>query len=56
MCEATTTIFPQTDMAILCAAVADFTPRTTADKKIKKQPGTTDMTVQLITTTDIAAT
>lgn len=56
MCEATTTIFPQTDMAILCAAVADFTPRTTADKKIKKQPGTTDMSIQLITTTDIAAT
>ena len=56
MCEATTQAFAKADIAILCAAVADFTPTETADKKIKKQPGQTEMTIQLQTTTDIAAT
>ena len=55
MCEATTQAFAKADIAILCAAVADFTPKDTADKKIKKQPGQTEMTIQLQTTTDIAA-
>ena len=56
MCEATVQAFLQVDAAILCAAVADFTPCNTADKKIKKQPGQTDMSIELTTTTDIAAT
>ena len=56
MCEAAVKAFPHADMAILCAAVADFTPCHTADKKIKKQPGQTEMTIELTTTTDIAAT
>ena len=56
MCKATTSAFAHTDIAILCAAVADFTPCETADKKIKKLPGQTDMTIHLKTTTDIAAT
>ena len=56
MCEAAVKAFPHADMAILCAAVADFTPCTTADKKIKKQPGQTEMSIELKTTTDIAAT
>lgn len=56
MCEATVAAFEQADIAILCAAVADFTPYTTADKKIKKQPGQDGMVVELKTTTDIAAT
>ena len=56
MCEAAVNAFPHADMAILCAAVADFTPCHTADKKIKKQPGQTEMTIELTTTTDIAAT
>lgn len=55
MCEATVAAFEQADIAILCAAVADFTPCTTADKKIKKQPGQDGMVVELKTTTDIAA-
>ena len=55
MCQATTAAFPQADIAILCAAVADFTPQETANKKIKKQPGQTAMTIELKTTTDIAA-
>lgn len=56
MCDATVKAFEQADIAILCAAVADFTPCNTADKKIKKQPEQTDMTIELKTTTDIAAT
>ena len=56
MCEATVQTFEQADIAILCAAVADFTPCETADKKIKKQSGQTEMTIHLKTTTDIAAT
>ena len=55
MCQATVTAFQQADIAILCAAVADFTPNTTAQQKIKKQPGQTDMNIELKTTTDIAA-
>ena len=56
MCDATVKAFDHADIAILCAAVADFTPKDTADKKIKKQPGQTEMTIELKTTTDIAAT
>ena len=56
MCNATVEAFKQADIAILCAAVADFTPSSTADRKIKKQPGQTGMSIDLTTTTDIAAT
>ena len=56
MCEVALEEFSYADIAILCAAVADFTPCTTADKKIKKQPGQEEMTIELKTTTDIAAT
>lgn len=56
MCEATLAAFPKADMAILCAAVADFTPMTVSEQKIKKQPGQIEMTIELKTTTDIAAT
>ena len=56
MCEASINVFQQADIAILCAAVADFTPNTTAQQKIKKQPKQTGMTIELKTTTDIAAT
>ena len=48
--------FPTCDTAILCAAVADFTPNTVATQKIKKQAGTASLTLQLKTTYDIAAT
>jgi phosphopantothenoylcysteine decarboxylase/phosphopantothenate--cysteine ligase len=50
------TIFPKSDITILCAAVADFTPTNIADKKIKKESGQTEMTLSLSTTVDIAAT
>ena len=56
MCEAALKHFDQSDISILCAAVADFTPSITATQKIKKQPGQTSMTIEMITTTDIAAT
>lgn len=47
--------FAQTDIAILCAAVADFTPSDPAGHKIKKQPGQTSLTIEMTTTQDIAA-
>ena len=56
MCETALKHFDQSDISILCAAVADFTPSITATQKIKKQPGQTSMTIEMITTTDIAAT
>lgn len=53
MYEAATTVFPSVDAAILCAAVADFTPVTTADQKIKRKGDA--LTVELKPTKDIAA-
>lgn len=45
--------FADCDDAILCAAVADFTPCSTADSKIKR--GNDGMTIELKPTKDIAA-
>jgi phosphopantothenoylcysteine decarboxylase/phosphopantothenate--cysteine ligase len=56
MCETTIDIFKSADISILCAAVADFTPKYTATQKIKKQHGQTSMTIEMTMTTDIAAT
>jgi len=46
--------FPQHDVAILSAAVADFTPEQTADVKIKREKD--DLNITLKPTHDIAAT
>ena len=46
--------WPKADTAILCAAVADFTPAEQADEKIKKQPGQTEMNLRMVLTPDIA--
>lgn len=54
MYEASLQIFPKVDSAILCAAVADFTPETTADKKIKRE-GSGGLVLNLAPTHDIAA-
>lgn len=54
MYEAARTLFPQCHAAILCAAVADFTPENTSDTKIKR--GADDMIIRLKPTQDIAAT
>ena len=53
MYEAATKSFPKADIAILCAAVADFTPKTTADRKIKRKGN--DLMLELQPTQDIAA-
>ena len=46
--------FEQTDGAVMCAAVADYTPQSVASEKIKKTDG--NMTIALKRTHDIAAT
>ncbi len=46
-------IFPSQDVAILCAAVADFRPEQAADKKIKREKD--DLVLRLSPTIDIAA-
>ncbi len=46
--------WPKADTAILCAAVADFTPAEQANEKIKKQPGQTEMSLRMVLTPDIA--
>lgn len=53
MYNATTAAFRDAHAAILCAAVADFTPETTADKKIKRESD--DLILRLKPTHDIAA-
>ena len=53
MYEAATKHFKKADIAILSAAVADFTPQTTSDKKIKRKGD--DMVLRLQPTQDIAA-
>jgi phosphopantothenoylcysteine decarboxylase/phosphopantothenate--cysteine ligase len=53
MYAASTENFPQMDAAILCAAVADFTPEHRADVKIKREKD--NLTLSLKPTQDIAA-
>jgi len=53
MFQAATTVFPQQDAAILCAAVADFQPETMAEQKIKREKD--DLVIRLKPTHDIAA-
>lgn len=53
MYEACTQVFPDTDIAVMSAAVADYTPAEVADSKIKKQEGTLD--IKLDKTKDILA-
>ena len=52
MYQAATELFPHTDAAILCAAVADFTPATVADNKIKREGN--KLILELTPTKDIA--
>lgn len=53
MYEACMDIFPNMDAAILCAAVADFTPEIVAYNKIKRQGD--ELTIKLKPTKDIAS-
>jgi phosphopantothenoylcysteine decarboxylase/phosphopantothenate--cysteine ligase len=45
-------LFPSCNIAVMCAAVADFTPERQEDSKIKQK---TDLTIALTKTKDIAA-
>ena len=53
MYQAATKAFASTDVAILCAAVADFKPSEIADRKIKREKD--DLELHLVPTHDIAA-
>ncbi len=53
MYHAATEAFPHCNIAILCAAVADFKPATVADQKIKR--GKDGLHIDLLPTQDIAA-
>ena len=53
MYNATVEAFDSADGAVMCAAVADYTPATVAQHKIKKGEG--DMSIPLVRTKDIAA-
>ena len=53
MFEAFMRLFPGSDGAVMCAAVADYTPAEVSPVKIKKDGG--DMTLRLRRTKDIAA-
>lgn len=53
MYEACKALYPKMDAGILCAAVADFTPETVADQKIKRTGD--DMLIRLKPNPDIAA-
>lgn len=54
MYESTVSVFDKVDAAILCAAVADYRPEHTSDKKIKRET-TGDMSISLVANKDIAA-
>ena len=53
MYDACMQYFPDADIAVLSAAVADYKPAHTADQKIKKK--TNSLTLELVKTQDIAA-
>jgi phosphopantothenoylcysteine decarboxylase/phosphopantothenate--cysteine ligase len=53
MFDACSSVFPQTDITVMCAAVADYRPKSVATQKIKKQDG--DLVLELEKTTDILA-
>lgn len=53
MYEHSITLFPKMDIAILCAAVADFSPKVQYNQKIKRE-GSDGLQIDLIPTHDIA--
>lgn len=54
MLEACSSVFPETDIVVMSAAVADYTPREVAKSKIKKKQA--EVNIVLEKTTDILAT
>lgn len=55
MLEACERIFPSCDIAIMCAAVADYAPAHPADRKIKREHDDLPV-IELVKNSDIAAT
>ncbi|MEJ7838399.1 MAG: bifunctional phosphopantothenoylcysteine decarboxylase/phosphopantothenate--cysteine ligase CoaBC [Thermomicrobiales bacterium] len=55
MQDAVETAVASADVLIMAAAVAVFRPATEAQQKIKKQPGQTEMTIELVRNPDIVA-
>ena len=53
MLNACNALFNETDITVMCAAVADYKPKTVANQKIKKQDG--DFNLELEKTADILA-
>lgn len=49
-------VWKQVDIAILSAAVADFKPKLSTNKKIKKSPGMDEMSIDLVQNPDILKT
>jgi phosphopantothenoylcysteine decarboxylase / phosphopantothenate---cysteine ligase len=54
MYAACASVFPDMDIAVLAAAVADYRPKAFSEKKIKKRDD--DLNIELVKTIDIAAT
>jgi len=54
MFDACSSVFPETDITVMCAAVADYRPKTVAANKIKKQDS--NLVLELEKTVDILAT
>lgn len=48
-------VFPESDIAVMCAAVADFAPKECGDVKVKRE-GVDDFTLTLVKNPDIART
>ena len=55
MYDASVDVFPSCDMAVLCAAVADYKPLHPADEKIKRE-NREEMTLTFVRNKDISAT
>lgn len=53
MCSVAQEKFAKTDIAVMCAAVADYAPKQYSETKIKRSG---DMTIELVPNPDIAAT
>lgn len=56
MYEACLAYWPDADLAIMAAAVADYRPATVATEKIKKSADDSGLTIELVRNPDIAAT
>lgn len=54
-CAIRSSLLPETDIFIGCAAVADFRPATISPQKIKKVKGTDELTLTLVKNPDIIA-